>query len=420
MALYCLLDFDMKWRHWQDDVQRRLEEREFATNLKLKTVCRILAGQDSVFTELSAYCETWYHMLVSKMLYQHPTVIANDLQYYVQSCLDIYRNGSQKFGELDGVLLVALEFDIHQVIKDSSSMFSNWWFVAHLTDLLHHSGQREAHKLQYSSNLREFLLLDYASSLMSHKSLWIVGVSYLDHCPEFGRQYLEHFMENMPIETERKAQKLLNICQERNMTEQARSICKVVGMRHLSNKRLGAALTWFLRSKDVAFATVIAEKFLLEYSENGSFTNLDLIDNLGPSMLLSNRLTFLGKYREFHKLYNDGDFYAAASLLLSLLDSKLAPKEFWITLLIDAIPLLEPRGKKVIFSSADTYQLMDCLEELSKEFEIMRQADGKRRVFSEYEREKLDILKLGLTRNLSRAIVQEGSIKFTSSDTINV
>ena len=29
----------------------------------------------------------------------------------------------------------------------------------------------------------------------------------------------------------------------------ARSICKVVGMRHLSNKRLGAALTWFLRSK---------------------------------------------------------------------------------------------------------------------------------------------------------------------------
>jgi nuclear pore complex protein Nup85 len=34
-----------------------------------------------------------------------------------------------------------------------------------------------------------------------------------------------------------------------------------------------------------------------------------------------------GKYREFHKLYNDEDFYAAASLLLSLLDSKLAPKE---------------------------------------------------------------------------------------------
>ena len=192
-----------------------------------------------------------------------------------------------------------------------------------------------------------------------------------------------------------------------------------MGMRCIRNKRLGAALTWFLRSKvslenifkcevsiatlmnsivylqfctmymcghfssqDVAFATVLAEKyvhnfysyqnrifliiqevfvfqnfidillekrqqhkrnstvnldqmfflnillrctmigklrnccvcfvylplvlcrFLLEYSENGEFTNLDLIDHLGPSMLLSNRLTFLGQclFYWFHKL----------------------------------------------------------------------------------------------------------------------
>lgn len=408
---HSVAEFDMKWRHWQDDAQRRLEEREFAGNKQLRTICRILAGEEAVFTELQDICGTWYHMLVSKMLYQHPTVKAIDLQYYVQSCLDVYRNSQQRLGELDNILLVALEFDIHQVIKESSSMFSNWWFVAHLTDLLQHCGQLEAHKLQYGSNLREFLLLDYASSLMSNKSLWVVGVSYLDHCPEFGRHYLENFIENMPIETERKAQKLLNICKERNMTEQARSICKVVGMRHLNNKRLGAALTWFLRSKDVAFATVIAEKFLLEYSESGSFTNLDLIDNLGPSMLLSNRLTFLGKYREFHKLYEDGDFFAAGSLLLSLLDSRLAPKEFWLTLLKDAIPLLEAR--ELIFSSSDTYQLMHCLEELTKEFDVMKQKDGKRRAFSEHEKEKLDLLKLGLTRNLSRAIVTEGSIKLS-------
>jgi len=38
---YSVAEFDMKWRHWQDDVQRRLEEREFATNLNLKTVCRV-------------------------------------------------------------------------------------------------------------------------------------------------------------------------------------------------------------------------------------------------------------------------------------------------------------------------------------------------------------------------------------------
>ena len=44
----------------------------------------------------------------------------------------------------------------------------------------------------FGSNLREFLLLEYASSLMSHPSLWQTSVDYLDHCPQFGRLVLFH------------------------------------------------------------------------------------------------------------------------------------------------------------------------------------------------------------------------------------
>ena len=36
-------------------------------------------------------------------------------------------------------------------------------------------------------------------------------------------------------------------------------------------------------------------RFLKDYCERGCFSDLDLIDNLGPSMLLSDRLTFLGE-----------------------------------------------------------------------------------------------------------------------------
>ncbi len=36
-------------------------------------------------------------------------------------------------------------------------------------------------------------------------------------------------------------------------------------------------------------------RYLTEYSESGDFSSLDLIDNLGSSMLLSTKLTFLGK-----------------------------------------------------------------------------------------------------------------------------
>merc|ERR1712179_685438 len=105
----------------------------------------------------------------------------------------------------------------------------------------------------------------------------------------------------------------------------------------------------------------------------------DLLDNLGASIIVSDRLTFLGKYREFHKLVAEAEFSQAATLLHSLLWSRLAPKYFWVTLLIDALPFLDNASEgmsedmyntesqngesieKVFFSSSQTYELMHCL-----------------------------------------------------------
>lgn len=103
--------------------------------------------------------------------------------------------------------------------------------------------------------------------------------------------------------------------------------------RALRNNRLGSALSWSIRAKDAAFATLISERlhtislavcahihnllyclfvpnpcffphrFLQDYSIKGSFTDLDLLDNLGPAMLLSDRLTFLGTILETDAIY---------------------------------------------------------------------------------------------------------------------
>lgn len=43
-------------------------------------------------------------------------------------------------------------------------------------------------------------------------------------------------------------------------------------------------------------------RFLKDYCERGCFSDLDLIDNLGPAMLLSDRLTFLGETRRWFSL----------------------------------------------------------------------------------------------------------------------
>lgn len=41
--------------------------------------------------------------------------------------------------------------------------------------------------------------------------------------------------------------------------------------------------------------SALLSRFLKDYCERGTFSDLDLIDNLGSSMLISDRLTFLGE-----------------------------------------------------------------------------------------------------------------------------
>ncbi len=43
---------------------------------------------------------------------------------------------------------------------------------------------------------------------MSHVSLWQVGALYLDHCQTMGKNRLECLLERMPIDTEKKANKV--------------------------------------------------------------------------------------------------------------------------------------------------------------------------------------------------------------------
>uniref|UniRef100_A0A671PZZ6 Nuclear pore complex protein Nup85 n=1 Tax=Sinocyclocheilus anshuiensis TaxID=1608454 RepID=A0A671PZZ6_9TELE len=400
-----LTEFEVKWRHWHEECDRCLQENTFASNRHLETICKILVGDEDTLLEQKELLSTWYHFLVTRLLFTHPTIKPPDLHYYAQSSMNMFLGPRASPEPLDIILLSAFEFDLHQVIKDCSIALNNWWFVAHLTDLLDHCKLLQSHNLHFGSNLREFLVLEYASGLFTHHSLWQLAVDYFDHCPEFGRVYLELQIERVPLDTERKAIKVLRICEDRQMSEQVRSICKIMAKRALRNNRLGSALSWSIRAKDAAFATLISERFLQDYSNKGSFTDLDLLDNLGPAMLLSDRLTFLGKYREFHRLYGEKRFSEAARLLLSLMTAKIAPRSLWMTLLTDALPLLEQ--KEVIFSVDQTYELMSCLEELNSGTKDSNLTDQD----EDIESTKTELLRLALARNLTMAIVKEGTIE---------
>ncbi|XP_055475365.1 nuclear pore complex protein Nup85 isoform X2 [Psammomys obesus] len=404
-----LTELELKWQHWREECERHLQDSTFAASPRLESLCKIMLGDEATLLEHKELLSNWYHFLVTRLLYSNPTVKPIDLHYYAQSSLDMFLGGESSPEPLDSILMAAFEFDIHQVVKECSIALSNWWFVAHLTDLLDHCRLLQSHNLYFGSNMREFLLLEYASGLFAHHSLWQLGVDYFDYCPELGRVSLELHIERIPLNTEQKALKVLRICEQRQMTEQVRSICKILAMKAVRNNRLGSALSWSIRAKDAAFATLVSDRFLRDYCERGCFSDLDLIDNLGPAMMLSDRLTFLGKYREFHRLYGEKRFGDAASLLLSLMTSQIAPRSFWMTLLTDALPLLEQ--KQVIFSAEQTYELMRCLEDLASGRPECGEPDAQRLQDDDIETTKVEMLRLALARNLARAIIREGSLE---------
>uniref|UniRef100_A0A8C9J3J0 Nuclear pore complex protein Nup85 n=1 Tax=Piliocolobus tephrosceles TaxID=591936 RepID=A0A8C9J3J0_9PRIM len=404
-----LTELELKWQHWHEECEQYLQDSTFATNPHLESLLKIMLGDEAALLEQKELLSNWYHFLVTRLLYSNPTVKPIDLHYYAQSSLDLFLGGESSPEPLDNILLAAFEFDIHQVIKECSIALSNWWFVAHLTDLLDHCKLLQSHNLYFGSNMREFLLLEYASGLFAHPSLWQLGVDYFDYCPKLGRVSLELHIERIPLNTEQKALKVLRICEQRQMTEQVRSICKILAMKAVRNNRLGSALSWSIRAKDAAFATLVSDRFLRDYCERGCFSDLDLIDNLGPAMMLSDRLTFLGKYREFHRMYGEKRFADAASLLLSLMTSRIAPRSFWMTLLTDALPLLEQ--KQVIFSAEQTYELMQCLEDLMSRRPVRGESDIQQLQDEDIETTKVEMLRLALARNLARAIIREGSLE---------
>ena len=158
-------------------------------------------------------------------------------------------------------------------------------------------------------------------------------------------------------------------------------------------------MAWALKSADSKLTTFLADKIPAEYSTSGTFSSTDLLDSLGASIVVSDRLTFLGKYREFHKLVEESEFAEAATLLHSLLWSKLAPKYFWVTLLIDCIPFLT--SETVLFSSEQTYELLQCLQELATDTSL----PNKQQLLLEEHEQRL---RLGLAKNLALALTVEG------------
>lgn len=457
---YLLHEFCMKWKSWSDLCQRELETGQFNDHPHLLTIMRVLAKDVDVFDEICHLYDNWFQLMVTYLLYNDPCIKETDLSQLCRTSIKIfnkhtnrlsnghdnYTNGDdtnqqEEINEFDEIIISAFEYDLTQVIRYCCSYLDdNWWFVTHFVDLLHNSDQLKLHDINESSKLREFFLTDYARTLFDDPSLWTVGVVYLDQCATLGLHILEEQLIRVPIRRgqDKKAYKIIAIAASRGLVEITKSISRLMARNWFSSNLklidhpssnydhvpdenynfdnimsspldLANAMCWAVDSEDALLATYVADKFLYHYSKTGTFPDEDSLNNLKASMLISDRLAFLAKYYEFRQLMKGKNLASAATLLVSLLVSKISPRFFSSTILLDAQTLLDVRPE-LLFSSQQILDLMTSLEEISKEHVYSPNSDHEKERCITKEKEKA--LRMSLALNLARAL----TISDSSSD----
>lgn len=423
---FSIQKFRAQWQYWQVDTERKISTDIISVEPNLETIIKLAIGDVKTWNVQIKESNYWYEYLPGYLFYTEPVckhfelaTLANSwINKWISSKGPSYK-GSVKY--LDKVILNLMENDLHKVIHEIQMMCDNQWFVTHLTDLLYHC--EELHLIVDQKNndcliLRDSLLFEFGSCLMSRSSFWQLGMDYLEHCSYEGQGAMEIFLTKIPIYTEKQALKIIGVCRQKGLYLAEKEICKIQAKKSFDDQRYGNALEWAIRSKDAIFVTSIADFFLNFYSKNGNMLSPDVIANIGAKMFISPRLVFLVKYFDFYQFYRRKDFLPAAELLVNLLDSKITPEYFWPSLLIDTIPLLESKDPKIL--AKETCAILNHLES-----QLVPLIEKKRKLFAkdphvavnilkdyriENIEEIINLLRLACARNLSRAIIIENTV----------
>lgn len=94
----------------------RIEEGDFASNLRLQQLALLISGNDDAFSEITSSCETWYQWMIGKLLFTNPDVKIYDLTFHAEKAIHKY-GGIQGMTSLDSIIFAALEMDLTEVNK---------------------------------------------------------------------------------------------------------------------------------------------------------------------------------------------------------------------------------------------------------------------------------------------------------------
>lgn len=322
--------FKSQWQYWLGDTKLKVSIGDLTT--ELEQIIKLTIGDSSAWTKQAHESSSWYEFFPGYIFYTQPGCKHFELGTFANEWVLRWKKstgGDLKY--LDQIILSVVENNMNEVLRDIQNINDNQWFVSHLADLLYHSGQLQILNdsnddiSKNMNDLRTSLLFEFGSSLMSHDSMWIIGMDYLEHSSSDGLRAVEYLLSHVPIRNEKQAMRIISAARNKKLTKVERGICRVMASRSLNNNRFGNALEWALRSQDYLLVTSMADMILMNYCKTGEIACEDILASIELKMFISPRLVFLVEYYDFHKLYVNKKYYEATERLINMLDPKLTP-----------------------------------------------------------------------------------------------
>lgn len=419
-----LFEFSNAWQLWSLRCRQAYDQYMFGEETHLRPLVGLLSGDLREFKRHAHLTESWYHFMIALLLFTDPAVKEHEYMLLAQECIKhYYRQPNEQVTTFDQLLISAFAYDLMDVCKLAFEEFADdWWFVTHLIDLLYNGGRLMSLQVVEAERFRDNLISEYAAPLMSHRSMWTAGVSYmhsLDASPA-SRAKLELYLQRIPLTNRRSAQQVLALADRFKLKSLQRNVCQVLARKAFNEHRYSESLLWAIRSEQQSLITHLADQFLRSYMQSGHFPDVDLLNSLESLMLISDRLTFLAKYFEFRQLIKMNEHQSACELLVSLLASGIVPPFFRPVLVFDSIPLLQSRT--CCFKPSQINCISQALEDLSNRIESEHQVlpkNGSRNLQQQYKddrqifdpkydlqlfKEKETLLRLSISQKMAESL----------------
>lgn len=440
-------DFQSLWSQWKTEVETANSRNDIFVNRpsQLRTVFSILMGDATSICQAS---NDWAITLVGLILYSHPTTKPHEIRPLLLQLPSLitarastasdsprvlaFSDTVGSLGDTVDALLQAIFRLETEMILQGVLDYGNPWFSAHFLDLFSLCDVTPFEYLDSNAcTYHEYAFLEYVSSLMADRLPIRILVDYLGCCPTYGRDYMVQLIARQPIHTEKEACKLLALCHSFKLsnTHASQYVTQAVVSQRARTGRLAAALAWATgpQAKQLADALLNSvyrpltslDSSLLKYLKTanvGDLTPADdgttiqshkikiglIVEALAPSSRASEGpVQFLKLYAQLLQAYQEGDLQEALVLLGRSIGSELAPKRFWMSILLDCTSILQliassatstsSASSTPVFSSSEIYDLMHCLEEAES-------AERHNSIVS-------DNIRLTLSQQLSQAIL---------------